>query len=133
MSSISSKKKNDGTRLYYYDNSSWLVFVRFLEEIEDSKKLFRNYLTFNSFAIFKVVVQLRLNVQNIPEKKNNQQWLYLIFLSSRPPPSEDNYDKNVADYGALIHTLLQRELSKTSSCFFLLILFSKRIDREWEK
>ena len=26
------------------------VFVRFLEEIEDSKKAFRNYLTFSTFA-----------------------------------------------------------------------------------
>ena len=25
--------------LYYYDTSSWLVFVRFLEEIEDISKL----------------------------------------------------------------------------------------------
>ena len=48
MSSISSKK---GTKefdiTYYYDTSSRLVFVRFLEETEDTKKPFRNYLTFN--------------------------------------------------------------------------------------
>ena len=32
----------------YYDTSSRLVFVHFLEEIEDTKKYFRNYLTFRS-------------------------------------------------------------------------------------
>ena len=41
------KKMNDRIRLYYYDTSSRLVFVHFLEEIEDTKKPFRNYLTFN--------------------------------------------------------------------------------------
>ena len=30
----------------YYETSGRLVFVRFLEEIEDTKKTFRNYLTF---------------------------------------------------------------------------------------
>ena len=30
MSSISSKKTNEGIRLYYYDTSNRLVFVRFL-------------------------------------------------------------------------------------------------------
>ena len=32
------QKTNEGIRLYYYDTSSRLVFVRFLEEIEDIKK-----------------------------------------------------------------------------------------------
>ena len=41
------QKTNEGIRLYYYDTSSRLVFVRFLEEIEDTKKPFRNYLTFS--------------------------------------------------------------------------------------
>ena len=43
------QKTNKGIRLYYYDTSSRLVFVRFLEENEDTKKPFRNYLTFNVF------------------------------------------------------------------------------------
>ena len=47
VSSISSKKNNERIRLYYYDTSSRLVFFRFLEEIKDTKKPFRNYLTFN--------------------------------------------------------------------------------------
>ena len=40
------QKTNERIQLYYYDTSSRLVFVRFLEEIEDTKKPFRNYLTF---------------------------------------------------------------------------------------
>ena len=34
-------------RLYYYDTSGRLVFVRFLEEIEDSKNTFWNWLIFS--------------------------------------------------------------------------------------
>ena len=36
---VSSKKTNERILLYYYEQ---LVFVRFLEEIEDTKKTFRN-------------------------------------------------------------------------------------------
>ena len=42
-------KKFDFT--YYYDTSGQLVFVRFLGEIEGTKKTFRNLLTFTSFRI----------------------------------------------------------------------------------
>ena len=35
---VSSKKTNEQIRLYYCDTSGRLVFVRFLEEIEDTKK-----------------------------------------------------------------------------------------------
>ena len=39
----SSKKQTDEFDFtIYYDTSSWFVFVRFLEEIEDTKKTFRN-------------------------------------------------------------------------------------------
>ena len=41
------QKTNERIRLYYYDTSSWLVFVCFLEEIKDNKKPFRNHLTFS--------------------------------------------------------------------------------------
>ena len=37
-----SQKTNEKIRLYYYDTSGRLVFVRFLEEIEDTQKTFRN-------------------------------------------------------------------------------------------
>ena len=36
---VSSKK---GMNEFYYETSGWLVFVCFLEEIEDTKKTFRN-------------------------------------------------------------------------------------------
>ena len=39
---VSSKKTNERIRFYYYDTSGRLVFVHFLEETEDTKKLFRN-------------------------------------------------------------------------------------------
>ena len=37
--------KNKQILLYYYETSGQLVFVCVLEEIEDTKKTFRNYLT----------------------------------------------------------------------------------------
>ena len=36
------QKKNKRIRLYYYDTSGLLVFIRFLEEIDDPKEPFRN-------------------------------------------------------------------------------------------
>ena len=42
-------KMNKGIQLYYYDTSNRLVFVRFLEEIEDTKNPFQNYLTFTNW------------------------------------------------------------------------------------
>ena len=42
QANVSSKKKSEQIRLYYCDTSGRLVFVRFLEEIDDSKKTFRN-------------------------------------------------------------------------------------------
>ena len=36
------QKTKERILLYYYETSSWLVSVRFLEEIEDTKKTFRN-------------------------------------------------------------------------------------------
>ena len=48
---ISSKKRKERTRLYYYDTSGQLVFIRLLEEIEDTKKIFQNKLTFRRNCI----------------------------------------------------------------------------------
>ena len=39
---VSSKKQTKQIQLYYYDTSGWLVFDNFLEETEDSRKMFRN-------------------------------------------------------------------------------------------
>ena len=36
------QKTNERILLYYYETSGRLVFVRFLEEIEDTKKTIRN-------------------------------------------------------------------------------------------
>ena len=41
------KKTNKRIRLYYYETSGQLVFVCFLEEIEDTIKTFRNQLAFS--------------------------------------------------------------------------------------
>ena len=56
------QKTNEKIRLYYYDTSSRLVFVRFLEEIEDTKKPFRNYLTFKK--ILKKLKKIRWKPHN---------------------------------------------------------------------
>ena len=37
-----SKKTNEQIQLNYYDTSGRIVFVRFLEEFEDTKKTLRN-------------------------------------------------------------------------------------------
>ena len=36
------QKINEKIRLYYYDTSGRLAFIRFLEEFEDTKKTFQN-------------------------------------------------------------------------------------------
>ena len=41
------QKTNKQIQQYYYDTSGRLVFVLFLEETEDTKKIFQNQLTFN--------------------------------------------------------------------------------------
>ena len=49
------KKRNEQILLYYYETSGRLVLVRFLEEIEDTKKTFRNYLTFTRKLAFQTI------------------------------------------------------------------------------
>ena len=44
------QKTNKRILLYYYETSGQLVFIRFLEEIEDTKKTFQNYLTFTGYS-----------------------------------------------------------------------------------
>ena len=56
------QKTNERIRLYYYDTSSRLVFVRFLEEIEDTKKPFRNYRTFTLLGLNLYKVDLRFDI-----------------------------------------------------------------------
>ena len=45
------KRTNEFYFTSTYETSGWLVFVRILEEIEDTKKTFRNYLTFKRIQI----------------------------------------------------------------------------------
>ena len=40
------QKTNERILLYHYETSGQLAAVHFLEEIENTKKTFRNYLTF---------------------------------------------------------------------------------------
>ena len=79
MSSISSKKTNEGIRLYYYDTPCRLVFVRFLEEIEDTKKPFRNYLTFKCQLISKCL----FGVFNSLKKRTKTIRLEVTYHSSK--------------------------------------------------
>ena len=60
---ISSKNR---TNEFYFTNetSGWLLFVHFLEEIEDTKKTFRNYLTFTGQEI-STAIFLGFNVSNV--------------------------------------------------------------------
>ena len=46
---FSSQKSNKQIILYYYETLGRLVFVCFFEAIEDTKKTFRNYLTFREY------------------------------------------------------------------------------------
>ena len=72
------QKTNKGIRLYYYETSSWLVFNHLLEEIEDTKKPFRNYLNFKKlpkisfiYSLFTFLAQNRLDIYN-------QLWITLL-------------------------------------------------------
>ena len=56
---FSSKKTNERILLYYYETSGRLVFVRFSEKIEDTKKTFRNYLSFRcTVNDLKMIIRL---------------------------------------------------------------------------
>ena len=44
------QKMNGRIRLYYYDTSSWLVFIRFFWKRRHKKKLIRSYLTFSKYV-----------------------------------------------------------------------------------
>ena len=57
------QKTNERILLSYYETSGQLVFVCFLEEIEDTKKTFRNYLTFTIMR--KINSYPTLSVSNI--------------------------------------------------------------------
>ena len=56
------QKTNERILLYYYETSGLLVFVRFLEEIEDAKKTLRNYQTFTKFDITEKPTQTLVTI-----------------------------------------------------------------------
>ena len=64
------QKTDERILLYYYQTSGRLVFVRFLEEIEDTKKTFRNDLTFSK--ILKVRMKLIFCLLGILIKKRQK-------------------------------------------------------------
>ena len=67
-------EKNKQIRLYYYDTSGRLVFVRFLEEINDTKKPFQNYLTFtNKKDMEKLISSIKEDNSSSSVRKNGHQ------------------------------------------------------------
>ena len=74
------QKPNGRIRLYYCDTSGRHVFIRFLEEIEDTKKTFRNYLTFR-------ICLLRFCHLFCKIVRHNPPWAYLKFLIFGAPVS----------------------------------------------
>ena len=59
------QKTNKRIRLYYYDTSGRLVFVRFLEEIEDAKKKLSDLYMAVDKATFHVAICVIFTVQVI--------------------------------------------------------------------
>ena len=83
-------KTNKRILLYYYETSGLVVFVYFLEEIEDTKKIFRNCLTFTR-------VYSRFEFQNWTTRpKYSQLWQFIenwLFCNK--------YTKTKLDYFSL--------------------------------
>ena len=59
---VSSKKTNKQIQFYYYET----CFCLFLEEIEDTKKIFRNYLTFSKNTGKLIKAQSRIQKSCVP-------------------------------------------------------------------
>ena len=57
QANVSSKKQTNEFPLYKYDIGQF-IFVRFLEEIEDTKKTFRNLLTFTYRHLLDIILRL---------------------------------------------------------------------------
>ena len=82
---VNSSKKRTNEFVF---TSMRCVFVRFLEEIKDSKKAFQKYLTFSSLE----------GILNNPRPENNVSRLSDLYKFARPDslkkPSISNADKN---------------------------------------
>ena len=59
------QKTNEQIRLYYYDTSGRLVFVRFLEETEDNKKTFDFTTMISQVDLFSSVFWRQLKTTKI--------------------------------------------------------------------
>jgi hypothetical protein len=81
VSSILPKKTNKKIRLNYYDTSGRLVFVRFLEELEDTKKTFRNQVT---IIEFKTTQKSRCKFFSSHFSNDNSIANISIYTLSRP-------------------------------------------------
>ncbi len=86
MSSLSSKK---GTKQLIFTTSR-LIFVRFLEESEDTCKIFRNYLTFRTHEIypsskFVVLVNIDQDISSLADIEKG----FLIALWIGLGPQDD--------------------------------------------
>ena len=83
------QKMNKQILLYYYETSGRLVFVRFLEEVEDTKKTFRNYLTFSKWRFIGFYNTLRL-------------WGRIMAKKIGDKSCQSNFDKRSSDFGSFL-------------------------------
>ena len=67
------QKTNGRILLYYYETSGRLVFFRFLEEIEDTQKTFRNYPTFRILGQKSPTFSQMTKIRIFPQKYANKQ------------------------------------------------------------
>jgi len=77
------QKTNERILLYYYEISGRLVFIRFLEEIEDTKRTFRNLLTFNlKTNIFAFICPIVNPIEKLSVKLSFYGYLNCVGLFS---------------------------------------------------
>ena len=79
------QKTNEWIRLYYYDTSGRLVFVRFLEEIEDAKKKLTDLYMAVDKATFHVAICVIFTVQVIYFQKIHKVVALDILLKRIQP------------------------------------------------
>ena len=95
------QKTNKRILLYYYETSGRLVFVRFLEEIEDTNKSFRNYLTFSDYQF--CLIKENYNFLFI---QSDTLWKYcLLYLKEKL--RVDYHRKDYHSYHGTFHTIFK--------------------------
>ena len=78
------QKTIEGILLYYYETSGWLVSVRFLEEIEDTKKRHFEIIWPLGFALGKQKLDRTLYF----DKWARPGWFYKSFKTNNPWQSD---------------------------------------------